>query len=290
MPTQINLNPEDFIGKNYFDLFPNKENKQIFQSVIDSGKSYILDKPFATGFDSLSETGYWDWSLLPTKNFEGKAIGLILVVADRTAQRQTQLALADSERRFRAIFNQTFQNIGLLDTDGNVLLVNQTTLDFTGANPEDFYGKPYWEMPCWDQTIEETTSLKNAMLQALQGNTVRGVHPMHTSNHGIAIMDTTIKPMLDDAGNPIMLICEGRDITARIQKRKHLDLNKVEIDRLYQAEIRAHILAQTMRRAALALSASLNSDTVLDTLLDFLQEMVCFTSAHMEILQDEDHN
>ena len=175
-----------------------------------------------------------------------------------------------------------------MDTDGNVLLVNQTTLDFTGADPEDFYGKPYWEMPCWDQTTEEIISLKSAILQALQGNTVRGIHPMHTSSNGIAIMDTTIKPMLDEAGNPIMLICEGRDITERIQSEKILELNKVEINRLYQAEIRAHILAQTMRRAALALSASLNSDTVLETLLDFLQEMVCFTSAHIEILQDDD--
>ena len=236
-------NPEDYIGKNHFELFPNQENRQIFQSVIDTGKSfYILDKAFVSSFDSKRETSYWDWSLLPTKDLEGNVVGLILVVADRTIRKQTQLALADSERRFRAIFNQTFQNIGLLDTDGNVLLVNQTTLDFIGADPEVLYGKPYWEMPCWEQTVEEKTSLKNAILQALQGNTVRGVHPMHTSSKEIAIMDTTIKPMLDETGNPIMLICEGRDISERIQSEKALEQNKVEINRLYQAEIRAHIL------------------------------------------------
>ena len=45
-------NPEEYIGKNHFELFPNEENRQIFQTVIDTGKSfYILDKAFVSAFD-----------------------------------------------------------------------------------------------------------------------------------------------------------------------------------------------------------------------------------------------
>ena len=69
--------PEEMIGENYFDLFPNPENKAIFTRVRDTGEDYeARDKPFI--FPDQPERGvtYWDWTLKAVKNIEGQVIGL----------------------------------------------------------------------------------------------------------------------------------------------------------------------------------------------------------------------
>jgi len=45
--------------------------------------------------------------------------------------------LRQSERRFRALFNQTFQFTGLLTPDGTFLEANETALAFLGLRPEE---------------------------------------------------------------------------------------------------------------------------------------------------------
>ena len=57
-----------------------------------------------------------------------------------------QNALEESERKFRAIFNQTFQVIGLIEPDGTVLEINQTALDYFGIRYTDSVGKPLWDL------------------------------------------------------------------------------------------------------------------------------------------------
>lgn len=263
--------PEFYVGKNHFDLFPNEENQSLFQKVVDTGETlYIIEKPFEYIANLERGITYWDWTLLPIKDKAGKVIELILVLTDRTAHKKAQIALAESERRFRAVFNQTFQLIGLLDPAGNVMLENETALDFSGVSTDEIYGKPFWELPWWDQTAHERMSLKSAVLQAGKGITTRGVHPMHPRTGEIAIMDITVKPMLDDAGNPRLLISEARDITDRIRSEEDLIRSQEEIHRLYQAEKRARDLAETLRDSAQSLSSSLNSDIVFETLLDLL--------------------
>ena len=66
----------------------------------------------------------------------------------RANQRQAEQLVA-TERRYRAIFDQTFQFTGLLDVEGTLLEANRTALDFVGVGAEDVIGKPFWETPWW---------------------------------------------------------------------------------------------------------------------------------------------
>jgi len=282
--------PEYYVGKNHFDLFPNEENEKFFKYVVESGKPlYIYERPFEYAANPERGTSYWDWSLLPIKNTAGEVDALILVLADRTAHKQAQMALADSERRFRAVFNQTFQLIGLLDTTGIVIGANQTAIDFSGIPLEEMKGKPFWEIPWWEQSDQPDEMLKNGIQRAVSGETIRDVYTVRNRNGTSAVMDLTIKPLLDEDGKPVLLICEARDITDRVRSEEALKHSEEELNRLYQVEIRAHDLAESLRKAALSISSSLNSSTVLDTLLDSIYEVVPFTSAHIELLEDEDH-
>ncbi len=65
----------ELIGRNHFELFPNAENEAIFRRVRDTGEPvYFHAKPFDYADQPERGTTYWDWSLIPVKNREGRVI------------------------------------------------------------------------------------------------------------------------------------------------------------------------------------------------------------------------
>ncbi len=285
---------EEFIGKNHFALFPNEENQAIFENVVKTGKAFnIVEKPFVFAEHPERGVTYWDWSLMPVKDPSGKVIALILVLNNVTERVKAQQALVESERRFRGVFNQTFQHSLLLDSSGNVLLANQTALDFTGYAQDALAGRPLWKLPWWDTATtspeEIQSQLQTAIQQAVGEKFVRGEYKVKARNGEKATMDITIKPLFDEQGAPAMLIYEARDITDRIKAEEALKHSESEVKRLYMAEMEAHRFAETLRSAVLAISGSLDSDTIFNTLLDHLHQVVPYTSAHILLLEDEQH-
>ncbi len=128
-------------------------------------------------------------------------------------RRATETALRESERRFRAIFDQTFQFIGLLTLDGTLMEANRASLEFVGA--EDVIGKPFWETPWWTHSQELQEKLRAAIKRAAEGEFVR-FEVTHLAGDGnLRYVDFSLKPVLDETGKVVLLIPEGRDITER---------------------------------------------------------------------------
>ena len=102
----------------------------------------------------------------------------------------------------------------------------------------------------------------------------------------VAMMDVTFKPLLNEQGATSLVIYEARDISARIRMEQALRESDKQINRLYQAEMHAHQRADTLRGAVQALSVSLDSSMVLETLLDYISKVVAYHSAHILLLED----
>lgn len=85
---------EEMIGRNYFDLYPSEENKEIFERVRDTGESVIFhDKPFE--YPDQPERGitYWDWTLIPVKEATGNVAGLVFSLYETTESKRTEMEL-----------------------------------------------------------------------------------------------------------------------------------------------------------------------------------------------------
>jgi PAS domain S-box-containing protein len=142
------------------------------------------------------------------------------IFRDVTVQRRAESALRESEVRFHAIFDQAYQYLGLLTPDGKVIEANQAALDACGLKREDVIGKDFWETRWWTVSAATQERLKDAVRSAANGEFVR----FETEHRGIgdAIIDVdfSLKPVKDDAGRVVLLIPEGRDITAikRVQR------------------------------------------------------------------------
>jgi PAS domain S-box-containing protein len=128
-----------------------------------------------------------------------------------------EAALEASKTRFRAIFDQTFQFIGLMKTDGTLIEANRSALQFAGIREEDVLGKLFWDTPWWTHSPQLQNRLREAVRQAAGGTMVRfeATHPHPTGE--LAHVDFSLKPVRDEHGNVTLLIPEGRDITERKQ-------------------------------------------------------------------------
>jgi PAS domain S-box-containing protein len=155
----------------------------------------------------------------------GCLTSFLIIQRDVTERTLAAAALADSERRFRAIFNSTFQFSGLLDPDGIVLEANQTVLDFLGFTESDLVGKPFWEVVWLNIPPEEQKRAKSAIQQAAQGKLIRYQVDMVGKNNMVRTVDFSLKPVQNEQGETVLIIPEGRDITdlklAEEESRRH---------------------------------------------------------------------
>ncbi|MDA8165817.1 MAG: PAS domain S-box protein [Desulfobacteraceae bacterium] len=138
--------PEEMIGKNHFALYPHAENEAIFRRVRDTGEPvFYKDKPFT--FPDQPERGvtYWDWSLVPVNSPDGRVIGLVYSLRETTRYKHAELALADSEKRFRTLAAATFEGIAVIE-EGRFVDANEQLLKIYGCDRQDIIGHPVAEL------------------------------------------------------------------------------------------------------------------------------------------------
>lgn len=136
---------------------------------------------------------------------------------------------AASEERFRAIFDATFQYIGLLSPDGILLEVNNAALEFCGAKREELVGYPLWENPSRRHSPASQKKLKAAIDRAAKGEFIRFNDDVMLPGSKVVSLDISITPQRNAAGEVTYLIFESRDITSsRLQEEERLKAGKLE--------------------------------------------------------------
>ncbi len=148
---------------------------------------------------------------------------------------RAERALQESEEKLQAIFNQTFQFIGMLTIDGEVIEVNQTALDLIESDAAGIKGRPFWETPWWKHSPAEQQRLKDAVGSAASGEFVRFETSNQLADGSILNMDFSIKPVKSGEGKVVFLIPEGRDITERKKAEEALRDNEMRLQAILEA-------------------------------------------------------
>jgi PAS domain S-box-containing protein len=137
------------------------------------------------------------------------------VIQDITDRVSIGNALKESEAKLRAITDHTSQFIGLIDPGGRVITANRTALDFAGVSESAVVGSPIWDTPWWSHSPDGQARLKEAIVKAAAGETVRFETTHIASDGHSAYIDFSIKPVRDAEGRIQHLLAEGRDISRR---------------------------------------------------------------------------
>lgn len=148
-------------------------------------------------------------------------------------RQEVERELAFTQARYRAIFDQTFQFIGLMTPEGTLIDANRTALEFAGIPESAVLGKPFWDTPWWTHSRDEQAKLKEAVRAAAKGEFVR-METTHPRADGTVVhVDFSLKPVKNETGEVILLIPEGRDITERKQAERELNEKTALIELLY---------------------------------------------------------
>jgi len=153
---------------------------------------------------------------LPFFGSVGVVATTVVIALQMVDNRRRHARLVTAERRFRAIFDQTFQFIGLLDVSGTLLEMNQTALAFAGARHDDVVGKLFWETPWWTHSPELQGRVRRAVTAASRGEVVRFETTHRAADGRLHHMDFSLKPVHDASGAVVLLIPESRDIEDRV--------------------------------------------------------------------------
>lgn len=180
-------------------------------------------------------------------------IGRVWRFRDITSREKVTAMLGDSQRRFRAIFDSSFQFVSLLKPDGTLLEANQTSLDFAGIKLRDVANKPFWLLPWWGDAEEVQEQLQEAISRSAKGEFVRYEVEVQGVNR-TATVDFSLKPVADETGKIVLLLPEGRDITHSKQAQVALR-QQIERERLIgqiQSRIRSSLDLQDILNTTVA--------------------------------------
>jgi two-component system sensor kinase FixL len=138
--------------------------------------------------------------------------------------------VAPHEQRLRAIFDQIFQFIAVLEPDGTVIEANRAALELRGLAAEDVVGSWFWQTPWCDFSHQTRQHLKNGIAEAARGTFVRFEVALLDREGEPCTFDFSIKPITDAGGRVNILIAEGRDITDRKRVEEALVRGRDELE------------------------------------------------------------
>ena len=197
---------DELLGRNFWDVFSEARGTRFedeYRAVMETREPTSLVEYYA-GLD-----GWFDVQVYPTDD------GGVAFYFREVTERQRQ------QRRFEAVFDNTYQFIGFLDPDGTVLEANDAALSFGDVDREEVVGKPLWETT-WVQANEEAQeTAKRAVEQAGNGEMFRDEVRMQGDDRE-AIIDFTVRPVTNEQGEVTSLIPEGHDITERRERERKL--------------------------------------------------------------------
>lgn len=175
--------------------------------------------------------GVWHWRVdrghVSARALDDSPVQMLGVSGDVSERQRVEEERESSERRFRAVFDGSYQLQALLDLDGRVLDANPTALNLLGPGTaiEDLNGTDFWEAPWWP-TPQVRERIQAAAVSARAGQTVDDEVEIQNAAGDRLILDISHRPIRDARGEVVQLVAEGRDITAA--RRAEAQLREVE--------------------------------------------------------------
>ena len=161
-----------------------------------------------------------------TRDRTGRLILLTGTDQEITKRKQIESALRENEEKFRAIFDQTFEFIGLMSTDGILVHANRSAVEATGVVESDVVGRHFADTIWWTHDPVQQDRLREAIVRAARGEMVRFESNYLNTTGDLVWVDFSLKPYRDTSGVVRWLIPEGRDISERRQTEQELRVSR----------------------------------------------------------------
>ncbi len=216
---------EELIGERVWDVFPELEDSPFGETL-----RRAMDEQVTTTEEAYyppHETWY-DVTVYPDED------GISIYFRDSSIRKEREQELERKERRYQAVFNDPNILVGLIDTDGTVLDINDTAMSYIDADLDDVVGEPFWETPWFSHSASIRQQVKEGVEQAAEGEYVDFEYDLERPSGERYTIEGVIRPVTDDDGEVMSLLISDRDITDRKDRERALE----ETQRRYETILR----------------------------------------------------
>jgi len=171
-------------------------------------------------------------TISPLKDTTGKIIGSSIVKRDNTERKrveqeckQIETALRNSEEQFRHAFEDASIGMAIISLDGNWLKVNPAFCQIVGYSSEELLMLNFRDITHPEDIegdLENIRQLSSGAISTYQ----REKRYFHKQGHIVWIL-LNGSVIQDEQGNPLHIIAQIQDVTARREAQKTLELQSI---------------------------------------------------------------
>jgi PAS domain S-box-containing protein len=175
-----------------------------------------------------------EWSAI--RNTDGTSYGS---ARDVTERKRSELALKESESRFRSIFEMTNAAIFFSDKNGQIILANESFKALVGYSFDELYMLDFTHFTHLDDLQKENELLKQLIRADIQQ--YRLVKRFVTKNNNIIWGDLAMSVIRDEAGDPFYYVGVVNDVSESKlyeEQLKNINVNKDKLFRIISHDLR----------------------------------------------------
>lgn len=206
----LNRPVEEIIGSTFYDM-------PMARDLADQ-LTEDLRRAFASGKEQWTQwaiTGprrslYFETQFIPLFGTDGEVESVMTVSREITSRIMAELALRDSERRYRSIVEGQLDLVCLIKPDSTLAFVNKAYCEFFGKSPEELIGKSFFSLI----RPEDLQRVKDRLAELHRDPTPRTMEFLTPDEYGhgrwVQWVDYGIT---DEHGNLELIQSIGHDIT-----------------------------------------------------------------------------
>ena len=222
----IGYSKEELIRRPFKDFLHPDDKKRMWKIFLSGLKNFSREMDLE--FRGLHKKGHIVWMHCKTSVLlhKRKLVGFFGVIADITKQKRTEIALHDSENKYRMIIDTSLNGIYQVDNSGKFTLVNKSFARTLGYNQGELIGKEFTMLLFPDRIPQ----VKKWVEDVFSGKSVQDeVTVKHKDGHELVVYFSAVP--IKEESKIVGLSGNLMDITKRKKTEENLEKKIDELER-----------------------------------------------------------
>jgi PAS domain S-box-containing protein len=203
----LGYKPEELTGKNFFSYMYHDDIPLIMDALTNlaTRESYPLEYRY---YKSNGDVRWVQSSTAPVFD-EGKMVGGIGIITDIHERKMAEIALRQSEERYRSLIDSSDAAIMMVNSDGHYLYLNAVATMPYGKSPEEMTGMSVYQVHSYELAEEVMANIK----KVISTNTGMVIEAKADIAGEDRWYRTSVQPVRDESGVPFAVLMYTTNIT-----------------------------------------------------------------------------
>ncbi len=153
-------------------------------------------------------------SAAPIRGDDHKTLGMVLVFNDISESYLLREKAAAAQQQLEGLFEDMHTMVCITEPDGTAIFANKAPLAASGVSLEDIQGRKFWDCVWFEGNTDLQQQLRKNCTGVQAGDSLQLDIQIKVLG-GFLWLDYSMHPMMDERGEVVKVLHEGRDISGR---------------------------------------------------------------------------